>query len=284
MPTRQGGGLEFRAGSFLRALCTGQWLVIDEINRAEIDKAFGELFTVLSGQGVELPYMIGNEQVCIFPAQQPPAAGSLGWVPQEADSAYDYIIHPNWRIIGTMNVYDKSQLYQMSFAFMRRFAFVDLALPNPGDYAGLVYGWLKGKEVEVKDPEEIGLYSEELPPLQKVMRKLLDADNHLMKRRALGPAIVRDLLHYVGDRKPFEGENMSPLTALAEALAQFVVPQLDGLDPVGIRLVYHLIPSLFEGLPEVVDTSDIQERIRQLYPHIQRWTAVTPEELEGIAR
>lgn len=41
---------------------------------------------------------------------------------------YNYIIHPNWRVIGTMNVYDKSSLFNLSFALMRRFAFIEIDL------------------------------------------------------------------------------------------------------------------------------------------------------------
>jgi len=37
-------------------------LVIDELNRADIDKAFGQLFTVLSGQSVQLPYTKDNNE------------------------------------------------------------------------------------------------------------------------------------------------------------------------------------------------------------------------------
>jgi len=37
-------------------------LVIDELNRADIDKAFGQLFTVLSGQSVQLPYTKGQRR------------------------------------------------------------------------------------------------------------------------------------------------------------------------------------------------------------------------------
>ena len=35
---------------------TGRWLVIDELNRSNFDRAFGQLFTVLSGAAVVLPF------------------------------------------------------------------------------------------------------------------------------------------------------------------------------------------------------------------------------------
>jgi MoxR-like ATPase len=49
-------GRVFRAGVVTDAIETGRWLLIDEFNRADIDQAFGELFSVLSGQAVVLPH------------------------------------------------------------------------------------------------------------------------------------------------------------------------------------------------------------------------------------
>jgi hypothetical protein len=42
-------GLIFRPGLFVEAIESGRWLVIDELNRSNFDRAFGQLFTVLSG-------------------------------------------------------------------------------------------------------------------------------------------------------------------------------------------------------------------------------------------
>ena len=53
-------GLIFRPGMFVDAIESGRWLVIDELNRSNFDRAFGQLFTVLSGQAVVLPFKRGG--------------------------------------------------------------------------------------------------------------------------------------------------------------------------------------------------------------------------------
>ena len=53
-------GLIFRPGMFVDAIESGRWLVIDELNRSNFDRAFGQLFTVLSGQAVVLPFKRGR--------------------------------------------------------------------------------------------------------------------------------------------------------------------------------------------------------------------------------
>src|SRR5215211_3681525 len=49
-------GLIYRPGLFVDAIEQGRWLVIDELNRSNFDRAFGQLFTVLSGAAVVLPF------------------------------------------------------------------------------------------------------------------------------------------------------------------------------------------------------------------------------------
>ena len=116
--------------------------MIDEINRAEIDKAFGELFTVLSGQRVDTPHRVGSYPVRVLPFAKVDVTRPTSWIPADVrPGGYDYVVHPNWRIIGTMNVYDRSALYSLSLAFMRRFAFIDLDLP--AQYIDLCQRWIE---------------------------------------------------------------------------------------------------------------------------------------------
>ena len=118
-------GLIFRPGLFVEAIETGRWLVIDELNRSNFDRAFGQLFTVLSGQPVVLPFKrAGKSQpISLVPSGVEP--------PDDTDAIR---LPPRWRIIATMNVFDKNLLFEMSYALMRRFAFVEVTCPSDEAY------------------------------------------------------------------------------------------------------------------------------------------------------
>jgi 5-methylcytosine-specific restriction protein B len=110
--------LEFRAGAFLRALQEQKWLLIDELNRADVDRAFGELMTVLSGQGADTHYELADgRRVSIGPEE-----GRTFRVPQ------------SFRVLATMNLWDKASLFRLSYAVQRRFAVVHIGLPSDAIY------------------------------------------------------------------------------------------------------------------------------------------------------
>lgn len=88
------------------------WLLIDEINRCKIDRAFGEFFTVLAGS---------SEQRLTLPHQS--KHNRLLYVPKR------------FRIIGTMNSMDKSYVNSFSQAFARRFHFVTVDIPRTDSLA-----------------------------------------------------------------------------------------------------------------------------------------------------
>jgi MoxR-like ATPase len=240
------GRLVFRPGIFLEAIEGDKWLVIDEINRADIDKAFGELFTVLSSQAVTLPYRDNGRQVRILPPGHP-----------ASKETRDYAIHPSWRIIGTMNIYDKASLFAMSYAFMRRFAFVDVTIPPARAYRHLIKYFLRLANLPADESEILNdLYS------------LFDRDNRdnqLMRWRALGPAIAQDVVRYLRHRT--DG-GQSPITRghLAEALLLYVVPQFDGLERSHILQIHGQLKGLFKECP--LEQSALLERVEELFPFI----------------
>jgi MoxR-like ATPase len=247
--------LQFRPGTFLQAIAEGRWLVIDEINRAEIDKAFGELFTVVSGQRVDFTYHVGDYQVRVLP---PDRNGAAGWIPKEARTPYDYVVHPNWRILGTMNVYDKSSLFSMSLAFMRRFAFVDVDLPEEGIYRRLREGWVDERLPVTAEGES----------LKELLTQMLRRESALMRKRALGPAIVGDMLSYIGDRCEADADGDALQRLLAEAFLLYAAPQLDGLDQASITGIYEEVKTIFA---EAADDLRLLARIKALYPYILTW-------------
>lgn len=135
MPTEDDSSdrLDFLPGAVVDSLEKGKCLIIDEINRADIDKAFGELFTLLSGNTVTLPYRRRSGEGKFHRIRL--QVGSA--VVEDEDS--DVIVVPAWwRIIGSMNDADKASLKRLSMAFVRRFAFVPIDLPPPDAYAEMI--------------------------------------------------------------------------------------------------------------------------------------------------
>lgn len=89
----------------------GCWLVIDEFTRAPIDAAFGPLLTALGGQQATLP------------------------VPAEDGSDVPVRFPRDFRILATLNSFDRHFLNQMSEALKRRFTFIDILPPARAEAA-----------------------------------------------------------------------------------------------------------------------------------------------------
>ncbi|QLD89357.1 AAA family ATPase [Natronomonas salina] len=205
-----GDDLTFEPGQVLRrfkrdGIQRNELLVIDEINRADIDKAFGQLFTLLSGQAVQLPYKLDGEEIEIIPA----AEFDGGLAPNQ------YVVPSSWRILATMNTYDKTSLYELSYAFMRRFAFVHVAAPNvpeePSGQIELLRAYANVWDIDADDEElrDVG--------------ELWWAINALEDGRKIGPAIIQDILTHV---VAFDNDRG---VALTQAVSNYVFPQLEGV-------------------------------------------------------
>lgn len=205
-------GLIFRPGMFIEAIIQGRWLVIDELNRANFDRAFGQLFTVLSGQAVVLPYKRSGKTI---PVSVVPAGVE---VPPDTDPIK---VPTVWRILATMNVYDKNLLFEMSFALMRRFAFIEVPAPDEAAYIGLLEG-----------PGD-------------VVKALLP----LRRYRELGPAVFLDAARYAArraDRVPSQSR------LIYEIFYAYFLPQFEGTDDeVAARIFEILLPLLDE--PEQIE-------------------------------
>ena len=182
-------------------------IIIDELNRADIDKAFGQLFTLLSGQSVQLPYTRDGEEIELLDADQI----------ETQPASHQYVVPDSWRIFATMNTYDKTSLYEMSYAFMRRFAFIrvgapDLPVDDDDELDKIMHEYAKVWDIDIGPPErtEVG----------RVWRAM----NQAVEDRAIGPAIVQDILAYVNQANE-ERFNES----LTKAVISYIYPQLEGV-------------------------------------------------------
>ncbi len=219
MPSPQNANeLVFSENVFVECVRTGRWLVIDELNRADIDKAFGELFTLFSGNRVRLSYKIEGRPIVLLPP------GS------DVNSELEYPIYqmPDWRMLGTMNTFDKASLYQMSYAFMRRFAFVETDLPEPDSFTQLL---TDRATAQLAPPQcDEALRDESIGLLGSVFAS--DAEGTLRSLGAgVGPAIALDVINYLRERYALNVTLNVPSNAksiVREALEMYLYPQFEG--------------------------------------------------------
>jgi len=198
-----GGNVAFQPGVLLRSF--SQPLIIDEMNRCDIDKVLGPLFTVLSGQHTTLPYRVAiddkdSEQYVILAVEKAQPA------------PHEFAPGPAWRLIATINSIDKASLYQMSYALSRRFGWIYVDVPN--DLRGFLATHL------ALDPAGA------LCPLASLW-----AD--INKVRPIGPAPIIDAVAAVQTMLPnaafFEEASPEMREAMLDAVDMVILPMLDGI-------------------------------------------------------
>ena len=221
------GSLHFRPGVFLSAIQDGKWLLVDELNRADADRAFGEWMTVLGGRGATTPYRLDD--------------GRLVAVGPEATATHRVL--PAFRMIATMNTWDRTALHRLSYALQRRFAVVHVGVPDDD-----AYGRILAHEATCASGD---------PPLDRAIQArlaLLLRSTGLFAIRPIGPAIAIDLIRYA--RRRGAGG-----AGLAEALAIFLLPQLDGLPSDAAPAVMSLFEAALARLAAAPAIAELRARV-----------------------
>ena len=206
------------------------YLVIDEFNRANIDEAFGKLFTVFEYR---------DKQALL-------TAKETGGAP--------FMMPPEFRIIGTMNTQDKNTLFNVGHALMRRFAFVEIGLPDRDDeYRRMpvfVFNKLNKLGIAPDRPEgsdEEDWYSKEMFDFYDDDGTMFKAFNKFMNfleeqelpqsrddevargvrtYRKIGPAVIIDsLLTVFNSRGQYDLDR-----ALGDVIKSNIMPALEGLE------------------------------------------------------
>jgi MoxR-like ATPase len=221
MPSREREGLEFREGFFLRAIGQNQrtrWLIIDEFNRADIDACFGELFSVLAGDAVELPFQKGVHEEEIDDAED---LQTVRIIPggDDAETDADYLVPEEFRLIGTMNDADRSGLNNLSYALMRRFAIIPVEAPDSGTIGKIIRSQIDSITDELQlakhawDVSERGNTRCTLDSIENEVTALfastqtspdgenssVDTFQNLVSEAVVGVSVVADLLRFVGE-------------------------------------------------------------------------------------
>lgn len=240
--------LEFHPGVFLQRFLDpsppptpkNEWLIIDELNRADIDKSFGSLFSALTGNTVTLPFENTGGQVRVV--------GDPKSLESTPITTYQYYIPDSWRLVGTMNTDDKSSLYRMSYAFMRRFAFISVPVPSPGDIDHeMISEYANEWEFNELDSAEEDEIFEEISNLWTAVQR----------RRPIGPSLIKDILIHITQQVQRSGRR-----DYTYAIRMYVVPQLEGLQPGDVK---SLLKETEARLDENVFDSELVGRFAEEY-------------------
>lgn len=201
----------------------GTWLLIDEFNRADIDKAIGSLYTVLSSSDPE--HLLRSPIDLWFEGE----GRQQLWVPAR------------FRIIAAMNDFDTSFVNPISQGLTRRFQFITINAPGyEGDPSALspetanaldaAYAWLSatyGGVIDVQPLEVIRTSIEaELGTLQRLILGLRTSSD-LAAGWPVGTAQVADVLRIV--LLQLAG-GLPAAQALDWGIADRLVPQMGQID------------------------------------------------------
>ena len=158
-PIFVGGKVMWRCGALLEAIArhyegvekgsySGALLLIDEINRANLDRTFGEFFTIFSSSDPKDWYI--PESIIYEMKEYRENIDRWGkyllklW---ESQGKGPLKVPENFRVIGTMNTYDRRYLFTLGYALLRRFAVVELRNPEHDTLRSILRQYCKRDDI-----------------------------------------------------------------------------------------------------------------------------------------
>ena len=236
----------------------GHWLIVDEFNRAEIDKAFGPLFTALGGDTGGIPLWFGDR-----PERQ------RIWLPGR------------FRIIATLNSVDTAYVFGLSQGLMRRFTFVYVGVPEPDSvdeefdrvarqavrwYAESLQGMEPLSDAEVSAATSEFVNHASVAPALDVLRDVVSFVRYDSRGGSpgwpLGTAqlvdVLRDLRLRVG---VLETADVNPIEAVDLSIADRIIPQMQDLASGHLDAIEGHLEG--EGLSELVRSRRALGRVRE---------------------
>lgn len=237
----------------------GTWLVIDEFNRADIDKAFGQLFTALEYHKLIIPDIISGKSTRTIP------------------------IPKDYRIIGTLNTADKHYLFNLSDALKRRFAYVEVSIPLRTD---------KNKEREIYLATKNGLNdldSEKFADIVKVHENP-DSIEYLTDKVKNNIEYSYNVLELIREFKPLGtailkaiyqtllvSEKMENEDSFDNAINANLMPQLETLPKTSLEMLHAY---LFGNVVDSLEKENQKEQYKTGLESILRYLNYSKEQIK----
>jgi MoxR-like ATPase len=277
-PMFVGNEVIWRSGALIEALAKhfeeekrggGAILLIDEINRANMDKAFGEFFTIFGGQAEDwaLPESLLREMEVYAQKDHIYAEkdhkdhidpwGKIvfdKW--KEIGGKGELKVPRNFRIIATMNIYDRRYLFTLGYALLRRFAVIEVRNPNDGALKDILEKYCEKPANATDKGSNINVDTSQISIADKVLSFYKELKEKVGVE--IGIALLIDVVKIACDLMK-KGEE--PEKCVDEAVKMIIFPQLEGLMPRQIEKVMSIL--------EQNHYLNSLEFLRQLYPEAE---------------
>jgi MoxR-like ATPase len=201
-------GDSFHLGCVTKAIKQGKFLLIDEFNRADMNKAFGEMFLAIDHSRIELR------------EDENPL-----WLTSIDKQLHSITIPSEFRMICTMNDYDKSLLDELSYGLLRRFAFV--GIDNPAEKEAEIRVVAERVRLDLSRFQKTHI-DQALASLQGQIEGYLTFMHEIRRKRNIGISSTIDVVRYLVSCHIVSGKD--GWEALDEALVDYILPQFDRLD------------------------------------------------------
>lgn len=185
------------------------WIVLDEVNRVNIDVVLGEIFTAMDMEHRMSVKILGEDllktaleyldsSVEVVAKRLGISADRVKAVANDLKRFFDWFggvpLPFSYRFIATMNIYDRAQLYRLGHAFVRRFAYIYMLPP----YESYSVSWSTDQEKELlRNEVSKGIYAMLTSIDSEVVKQAsreLKMNKHVVEMHKDMPAEVASLL------------------------------------------------------------------------------------------
>jgi hypothetical protein len=153
-------------GELLRAIRNDEWLVLDETNRADMDRVLGGVLTWLSGKPAKIGYWRDpgvQDTVPVYLEWDDASPACSLRIVSGPEGSRTYFAGTDWRLLGTYNAVDAQRVFRMGQALSRRFKHVPIAPVGEDDFRVALRDRMSGvASAQVIEDRVTALYSAHL--------------------------------------------------------------------------------------------------------------------------